>query len=224
MAENMTLASNSDFSSWVSQLKKDIRTTQIKAAVRVNSELLRLYWRMGADICEKQKSASWGDGWLKELSRELIMEFPDMKGFSYRNLKYIRQWYQFYNQNVTIGQQLVALIDEETFFSVPWGHHLYILTQCKDIDKAVFYLNKTVELGWSRAVLLNFLDTDLYERQGKAVTNFDRLLANPQSDLAKQTLKDPYNFDFLTLDSDYRERELENGLTQNITRFLLQFL
>ena len=234
MAEYMTLASNRDFSSWVSQLKKDIRTTQIKAATRVNSELLRLYWRMGADICEKQKSASWGDGWLKELSRELIMEFPDMKGFSYRNLKYIRQWYQFYNQNITIGQQIVAQlgdengqqvvaqIDEETFFSVPWGHHLYILSQCKDIDKAVFYLNKTIELGWSRAVLLNFLDTDLYERQGKAVSNFDRLLANPQSDLAKQTLKDPYNFDFLTLDTDYRERELENGLTQNITRFLLE--
>lgn len=234
MAENMTLASNSDFSSWVSQLKKDIRTTQIKAAIRVNSELLRLYWRMGADICEKQKSASWGDGWLKELSRELIMEFPDMKGFSYRNLKYIRQWYQFYNQNITIGQQtvaqlgdengqqVVAQIDEETFFSVPWGHHLYIISQCKNIDKAVFYLNKTIELGWSRAVLLNFLDTDLYERQGKAVTNFDRLLTNPQSDLAKQTLKDPYNFDFLTLDTYYRERELENGLTQNITRFLLE--
>lgn len=222
MAENMTLANNSDFSSWISQLKKDIRTAQIKAAIRVNSELLRLYWRMGADICEKQKTASWGDGWLKELSRELIMEFPDMKGFSYRNLKYIRQWHQFYNQHIIIGQQLVAPIDEETFFSVPWGHHLYILSQCKDIDKAVFYLNKTIELGWSRSVLLNFLDTDLYERQGKAVSNFDRLLANPQSDLAKQTLKDPYNFDFLTLDADYRERELENGLTQNITRFLLE--
>lgn len=222
MAENMTLASNSDFNSWVSQLKKDIRTTQIKAAIRVNSELLRLYWRMGADICEKQKSASWGDGWLRELSRELIMEFPDMKGFSYRNLQYIKQWYSFYNEHIINVQQLVAQIDEETFFSVPWGHHLYILTQCKDVDKAIFYLNKTIELGWSRAVLLNSLDTDLYERQGKAVTNFDRLLANPQSDLAKQTLKDPYNFDFLTLDSDYRERELENGLTQNITRFLLE--
>ena len=110
MAENMTLANNSDFSSWISQLKKDIRTAQIKAAIRVNSELLRLYWRMGADICEKQKIASWGDGWLKELSRELIMEFPDMKGFSYRNLKYIRQWYQFYNQHIIIGQQLVAQI------------------------------------------------------------------------------------------------------------------
>lgn len=177
---------------------------------------------MGAEICEKQKTASWGDGWLKELSRELMSEFPDMKGFSYRNLKYIRQWYQFYNEQITIGQQLVAQIEEDVFFSVPWGHHLYIISQCKDVDKAIFYLNQTVEQGWSRAVLLNFLDTDLYERQGKAVTNFDRLLPEEQSDLAKQTLKDPYNFDFLTLDSAYRERELENALMQNVTRFLLE--
>lgn len=234
MAGNMTLAGNSEFKSWVSQLKKDIRSAQVKAAIKVNTELLRLYWRMGADICEKQKSATWGDGWLKELSRELMAEFPDMKGFSYRNLKYIRQWYEFYNQQLIIGQQLVAQlgnnerkqpvapISEDVFFSVPWGHHLYIISQCKDVDRAVFYLNKTVENGWSRAVLLNFLDTDLYERQGKTVNNFNKLLADPQSELATQTLKDPYNFDFLTLDEDYRERELEQGLTRNVTRFLLE--
>ena len=233
MAVNMTLAGDSEFKNWVSQLKKDIRSTQIKAAIKVNTELLRLYWRMGADICEKQKSASWGDGWLKELSRELMAEFPDMKGLSHRNLQYIRQWYLFYNQRNTIVQQVVAQlgddkeqqhvaqISEEVFFSVPWGHHLYIISQCKDVDRAVFYLKKTVENGWSRAVLLNFLDTNLYERQGKAVNNFTRLLANPQSELAAQTLKDPYNFDFLTLDGEYRERELEHGLTQNVTRFLL---
>ena len=152
-----------------------------------------------------------------------------MKGFSYRNLKYIRQWYEFYNQQLIIGQQLVAqfrnedrqqpvaTISEDIFFSVPWGHHLYIISQCKDVDRAVFYLNKTVENGWSRAVLLNFLDTNLYERQGKAVNNFNKLLADSQSELAAQTLKDPYNFDFLTLDGEYRERELEQGLTQNVT-------
>ena len=176
MAGNMTLAGNSEFKSWVSQLKKDIRHAQVKAAIKVNTELLRLYWRMGADICEKQKSASWGDGWLKELSRELMAEFPDMKGLSYRNLQYIRQWYLFYNQgNIIVqqvvaqlqkghGQQPVAQINEDVFFSVPWGHHLYIISQCKD----------------------------------------------------------PYNFDFLTLDGEYRERELEQGLTQNVTRFLLE--
>ena len=230
----MTLAANHDFKDWVSRLKQDIRSAQIKAAIKVNTEMLRLYWRMGSDFLEKQKSASWGDGWLKELSRELLAEFPNMKGFSYRNLKYIRQWYQFYNERIIIGQQAVAQfgdknlqqpvvqINEETFFSVPWGHHLYIISQCKDVDRAVFYLNKTVENGWSRAVLLNYLDTNLYERQGKAVNNFNRLLANPQSELAAQTLKDPYNFDFLTLDGEYRERELEQGLTNNVTRFLLE--
>ena len=246
MAENMTMASNSDFKSWVSQLKQDIRSAQIRAAIKVYTELLRLYWRMGADICEKQKSASWGDGWLKELSRELMTEFPDMKGFSHRNLQYIRQWYLFYNQENTIvqqavaqledvnvqqavakldddmRQQTVAQISEDVFFSVPWGHHLYIISQCKDVSRAVFYLKKTVENGWSRAVLLNYLDTNLYERQGKAVNNFNRLLANPQSELAAQTLKDPYNFDFLTLDGEYRERELEQALTHNVTRFLLE--
>ena len=152
-----------------------------------------------------------------------------MKGFSYRNLQYIRQWYLFYNQgNIIVqqvvaqlqkghGQQPVAQINEDVFFSVPWGHHLYIISQCKDVNRAVFYLNKTVENGWSRAVLLNFLDTNLYERQGKAVNNFNKLLADSQSELAAQTLKDPYNFDFLTLDGEYRERELEQGLTQNVT-------
>ena len=155
----MTLASNSDFKKWVLQLKKDIRSAQVKAAIKVNTELLRLYWRMGADICEKQKSATWGDGWLKELSRELMAEFPNMKGFSYRNLKYIRQWYEFYNQQLIIGQQAVAqfrnedrqqpvaTISEDIFFSVPWGHHLYIISQCKDVNRAVFYLKKTVENG-----------------------------------------------------------------------------
>ncbi len=228
---------------------------------------------MGAEICEKQKSATWGDGWLKELSRELMIEFPSMGGFSHRNLKYIRQWYLFYNQEDIIGQQLVAQLGgddsrsaynpnnqtdiivqqavaqfggrgstsayglnnqgdtiwqqavakmQDIFFSVPWGHHLYILSQCKTVDKAIFFLRKTVENGWSRAVLLNFLDTDLYERQGKAVSNFSRLLPDVQSDLAAQTLKDPYNFDFLTLTDNYRERELEDALTQNITRFLLE--
>ena len=109
---NMTLASNSEFKSWVSQLKKDIRSAQIRAEIKMKTELLRLDWGMGANICEKQKSASWGDGWLKELSRELMAEFPDMKGLSYRNLKYIRQWYQFYNEQLTIGQQVVAQLDD----------------------------------------------------------------------------------------------------------------
>lgn len=132
------------FKEWVGSLKADIRRAQIKANVKVNSELLHLYWHLGAEICEKQKAASLGDGFLRALSEELMAESPTMKGFSYRNLRCIRQWYSFYNQQGTNWQQLVANLGEE-FFSVPWGHHLYILSQCKDIGKAVFYLRKTVE-------------------------------------------------------------------------------
>jgi predicted nuclease of restriction endonuclease-like (RecB) superfamily len=211
-----------EFAQWVKTIKSEIRNAQIKAAVRVNSTLLHLYWNLGKEITERQKSASWGDGFLKELSRELMAEFPDMKGFSYTNIRYIKQWYLFYNQDNTICQQLVGKLGEEVFFSVPWGHHLYIMSSCKDINKAVFYLQKTVENGWSRAVLLNFLDTDLYERQGKAVNNFSRVLPDTQSDLAQQTLKDPYTFDFITLTDDYKERELEDALTGNISRFLIE--
>lgn len=221
-AENLNLLSDNEFKVWVSQLKKDIRSTQVKASIHVNSEMLRLYWRIGAEICEKQKSAKWGDTWLIVLSRVLMDEFTNMKGFSLRNLQYIRQWYLFYNEHVVIVQQLVAQISEDVFFSVPWGHHLYILTKCKDIKKALFYLNRTVEYGWSRSVLLNFLDTNLYESEGNSINNFSKLLPNPQSDLANQIIKDPYNFQFLTLENEYREKELEDALTDNITKFLLE--
>lgn len=216
------LSLNNDFKEWVKQVKQNIRNAQIKAALRVNNELLRLYWELGGEITKRQKTTTWGNGLLEELSRELTNEFPDMKGFSHRNLRYIKQWYLFYNETDSIWQQVVAKLGEDVFFSVPWGHHLYIVSQCKDINKAIFFIRETVENGWSRAMLLNFLDTDLYERQGKAVSNFNRLLTEPQSDLAQQTLKVPYNFDFLTITKDFKELELEKALTQNITRFLLE--
>lgn len=117
--ENFALLNDTEFKIWVSQLKKDIRSAQVKASIHVNSEMLRLYWRIGAEICEKHKNVKWGSGWLKELSRVLMSEFPNMKGFSYRNLRYIRQWYLFYNEYVTFWQQVVAKISEEVFFSVP---------------------------------------------------------------------------------------------------------
>ena len=220
--ENFNLLNDNEFKVWVSQLKKDIRGAQVRASVHVNSEMLRLYWRLGAEICEKQKEVKWGDGWLEELSRVLMAEFTNIKGFSLRNLQYIRQWYLFYNEYVVFVQQHVAQISEDVFFSVPWGHHLYILTKCKDVQKALFYLNRTVKYGWSRSVLLNFLDTNLYESEGNSINNFSKLLPNPQSDLATQIIKDPYNFQFLTLESKYREKELEDALIDNITKFLLE--
>ncbi len=190
MEQRITSNTNSDFAQWVKTIKSEIRSAQIKAAVKVNSTMLHLYWNLGKDIVERQKNANWGDGFLKELSRELMAEFPDMKGFSYRNMKYIRQWFMFYNSQDSIGQQVVAQLGEEFFFSVPWGHHLYIMSSCKDINKAV--------------------------------SNFSRLLPDGQSELAQQTLKDPYTFDFITLTDHYKERELEDALTGNISRFLIE--
>ncbi len=230
---NEIITNNSDYKQWLSTLKKTIKSTQIKAALQVNSELLRLYWSLGKDIVEMQKSSHWGDSFLQKLSNDLSKEFPDMKGFSHRNLKSIRQWYLFYAQSNKIGQQPVSQLQntngqqpisqiESIFFSIPWGHHLYILQKCKEVERALFYLRKTLENGWSRAVLSNFMSINLYEREGKAVNNFQNTLPAIQSDLAEQTIKDPYNFDFLTLTKSFNEKELENALVENVTKFLVE--
>lgn len=218
MAKNLTIANDDGFIGWIAEVKKLIRKCQLKASVRVNTELLTLYWNLGREIVEKQAEAVWGTGFYKTMSASLKDEFPDMEGFSVTNLKYMKKFYLFYSS--PNRQQLVD--DLEKICSIPWGHHILIFTKCKNTDEAMFYIGKTIENGWSRAVLLNFLDTDLYESQGKAITNFSKLLPDIQSDLARDTLKDPYNFDFLTLREGYREKELEDALTENIMKFLLE--
>jgi predicted nuclease of restriction endonuclease-like (RecB) superfamily len=175
-----------------------------------------------------------------------------MKGFSKSNLYSIKQFYLFYNQGNEIFQQVVGKlestnlrqvsaglnpsnnesltirlqVDDEfgnhPIFQIPWGHHIQIITKCESVNEALFYVQKTIKNGWSRAMLMNFIEVDLYQSQGKAITNFDGLLPDIQSDLAKETLKDPYNFDFLTLTEGYKERELEDALVENITKFLLE--
>lgn len=227
---------DSDYKAWITELKQRIRQSQVKAAVKVNVEMLHLYWSIGEDIVKRKAEAVWGEGVVEQLAQDLRDEFPNMKGFSQRNLFYMKQWYLFYSQEDIKLPQVVAQIGSvndvgkmpqvvaqlETFFSIPWGHHRYILDKIKDVKEALFYVHKTIENGWSRNVLLNMLDTRLYEAQGKAITNFNRLLPAPQSDLAQQTLKDPYNFDFLTMREGYVEKELEDALTENITKFLLE--
>lgn len=137
------------------------------------------------------------------MSRELKKSFPNTEGFSVTNLKYMKKFYMFYS-----GSNRQQSVDDlEMIYSIPWGHHIMIFTKCKDVKEAMFYVNKTLENGWSRAVLSNYLDVKLYETQGKAVTNFNILLPDEQSDVAKEILKDPYNFDFLMLKDDYKERE-----------------
>jgi len=219
---------DSEYKNWLIALKSRIRQSQIKAAVKVNTELLLLYWDLGHDIVTRQMETTWGSGFFERLSNDLRNEFPNMQGFSSTNLKYCKRFYQFYTQNDSIRHQVgdeLQVVDELTnhlIFQIPWRHHIEIITKCKSVKEALFYVQKTIENGWSRAVLMNFLETDLFSAQGKALTNFSRLLPEPQSDLANQILKDPYNFDFLTLTQNYKEKELEDALTANITKFLLE--
>ena len=209
---------NKDYAAWIGELKIRIRQSQIKAAVKVNTELLQLYWQLGSDIVEKQKNAKWGDGFLKQLSQDLSAEFPEMKGFSLRNIERIRKWYITYKDVFPFATQLVPQIEDssktaqpvpQSFFSIPWGHHILIMQRCKDVNMALFYIQQTIENNWSRTVLDWQIDSNLYERQGKAISNFKRTLPTPQSDLAQQITKDPYVIDIMGVRQDMQERELE---------------
>lgn len=209
--------SNADYQQWLTDLKQAFRQRQLKAAVAVNTELLSFYWQLGQDILQKQQNSQWGDGFLNQLSQDLSTEFPEVKGFSLRNLKYIRQWVSFWNREGEIGQQAVA-----QFCQIPWGHNLVLISKCNSLDEARYYVNAIQQQGWSRNVLVHQVESQLWQREGQSISNFEETLPAVQSDLAQQTLKDPYVFDFLNLTSDYNERELENALTQHISQFLLE--
>jgi predicted nuclease of restriction endonuclease-like (RecB) superfamily len=208
------LVKTSEYRSFILEIKQRIQASQIKAAIAVNQELLLLYWDLAERIVTKQQQAAWGDGFLLQISKDLKTEFPEMKGFSKRNLEGMRQWHQFWVAESAIALQLVA--------QIPWGHNLTIVTKIKDIDEALFYVQKTIQNNWSRSVLTHQIEGRLYQREGKAITNFETRLPEPQSDLARETLKDPYNFDFLMLREKHDERELESALIENVTRFLLE--
>jgi predicted nuclease of restriction endonuclease-like (RecB) superfamily len=211
------LISNKEYKAWIADIKTRVRSAQIKAAVKVNIELLMLYWKLGAEIIEKQKKAKWGAGLIDQLSKDLSTEFPDMKGFSRSNLKYMKQWVEFYSKVKAIGQQLVGQITQ-----IPWGHNIAIISKCKTVKEALYYVQNTSVHNWSRSVLVHQIENGLYKRKGKATTNFPTTLPKPQSDLAHQTLKDPYIFDFMTIADDYNERDLENKLIEHLTNFLME--
>jgi predicted nuclease of restriction endonuclease-like (RecB) superfamily len=225
------LSKDTDFKQWMAELKGRIRRSQIKAAIKVNSELLHLYWDLGKDIVVRQMDAKWGTGFFAQVSKELKQEFPNMHGFSVTTLKYCKYFYLFYSQgseegetllSSSIRQQAVDELNEHPVFNIPWGHHVVLMNKCNSVHEALFYVQKTIENGWSRAMLMNFIEVDLYNSQGKAVNNFSHLLPDAQSDLAQEVLKDPYTFDFITLTEGYKERELEAALVDNITKFLLE--
>ncbi len=208
------LIKNDDYKAFIQDIKQRVQSAQIKAAVSVNQELLRLYWDLAERIVAKQRESAWGEGFLMQMSRDLQAEFPGMKGFSKRNLELMRQWYQFWSAEPVFAQQLVA--------QIPWGHNLVIISKIKNAEEALFYIQKNLQNNWSRAVLTHEIESALYHRAGKAITNIQAALPAPHSDLARQTLKDPYCFDFLMLREKHDEQELENALIEHITRFLLE--
>lgn len=208
---------DADYKKWLNGLKQKFRTVQVKAAVAVNSEMLHFYWELGADIIEKQAATKWGAKFLTNLSKDLMSEFPEVKGFSKRNLELIRQWYLFYNKDKEIAKQPVSQL-----LMIPWGHNIQIITKCRNIKEAIYYVENTLLHNWSRAVLVHQIESNLFEREGRALTNFSSSLPASQSDLAQQTLKDPYIFDFLTMGKDYTERDLERKLIDHISHFLLE--
>jgi predicted nuclease of restriction endonuclease-like (RecB) superfamily len=218
------IQSQADYRQWLGELKSRFRQVQLKAAVAVNTALLQFYWDLGTDIVVRQAQADWGSGFLKQLSADLTLEFPEMKGFSKRNLELVRQWHLFWVSDV-IGQQPVAQFAKQPvsqIFGIPWGHNLAIIAKCKQHDEALYYVQATQTNGWSRSVLVHQIESGLWQREGKAVTNFEQTLPAAQSDLARQMLKDPYKFDFFSLSKEYTERELESGLVEHITQFLLE--
>lgn len=231
---------------WITAVSKRFRQSQLKAAVKVNDEMLRFYWGLGRDISLLSKEADYGSNFYKTISGDLKDVFPDIKSFSPTNLKYMRYFYEMY-PDIEIRQQTADALtipedrpqlvdgfdktenrpqpvdDLKMIFYIPWGHNRMILDKCKgNPEKALFYVKKTLENNWSRAVLMNFLDTDLYERQGKAITNFSLTLPAEQSELAQAITKDPYNFDFISIREKYDEKELKDALMDNIERFLME--
>jgi predicted nuclease of restriction endonuclease-like (RecB) superfamily len=213
MMSNLTTAVPKGYDKFLTKLKDRIRHTQLRAALSVNRELVLLYWSIGRDILARQKDQGWGAKVIDRLAGDLRKAFPEMSGFSPRNLKYMRAFAEAWPDEAIV-QQLVA--------QIPWGHNVRILDYVETPAEREWYVRQAIENGWSRNVLVHQMESGLYRRQGKALTNFTRTLPAPQSELAQQIIKDPYNFDFLTLSQDAQERELERGLLDHLRDFLLE--
>ena len=205
------------YAKWVSELKKRYRATQIKAAVAVNSALIEFYWNLGKDISEKYVGTKiYGSGFFSRLSADLKGAIPGADGLSTQNLRYCLHFYELYGGAKILPQLVGKLV------CIPWGHHRTIIDKCKgDRDRALFYVRRTIQNGWSRNVLLNWLSTDLYEREGKGQTNFALTMPSDECDLAKQLVKDPQVFEVFGLKEEHDETELKAAIVANIERTLL---
>ncbi len=202
-----------NYAALLASIKERIQSAQVRAALAVNCELVLLYWGIGKEILARQQEEGWGTKVIERLAKDLRSAFPQMRGFSRTNLLYMRAFSQAWPEE-TIVQQLAG--------QLPWFHNCTILDKIKDQAERLWYIQAAIENGWSRNVLVIQIEAGLHARQGKALTNFKRTLPAPQSDLAQQLLKDPYNFDFLTLAEDAHEREIETGLVEHIQKFLVE--
>lgn len=208
----MTQLLPDDYAEVLADLKARVRSSRLKAISAVNQELIALYLEIGRHLASREQV--WGGQVVERLARNLRAEFPDMQGFSRTNLYNMRRVYSAWSDAAEIVQQAVG--------QIPWGHHLVLVSKLDDVEERAWYLAKTIEHGWSRAVLMHQIESRLRERLGKAVTNFEATLPPVDSDAAQQTLKDPYVFDFLELTEGLRERELERGLMRHVEDFLLE--
>lgn len=246
MSKGLTIIDR-DYTQWVEDLSVRYRQSQVKAAVKVNREMLKYYWELGRDIEEMHVEERWGESVIRNLSADLQRRNSNSTGLSRTNIYYAKKFYLLYSQYLKVVPQPVGLLEnekvsqpvmqsqtsdvvpqtvgqlKEMLFSIPWGHHRYLMDRYgTEPAKALFYVRKTMEEGWSRDVLLNFMDTGLYEREGKALTNFTRTLPDETSDLAQELTKDPYNFAFTGITKAYNERILKDALLANISQFLLE--
>lgn len=234
MYRNITII-DKDYQKWINDLSSRYRRSQIKASVKVNNEMLAFYWSLGRDIVEMHVEDRWGESVIKNVSIDLRNKLPGATGLSQRNIYYCKQFYQLYEKELKVLPQVGAKnVSPEVLPQlgaklrdkiclVPWGHHKLLMDKCIDNpNKALFYLQQTIENGWSRDMLLNFIGANLYERQGKALNNFTATLPSETSDLAKEITKDPYNFAFTGITGKYNERKLKDALLHNITEFLIE--
>lgn len=208
---------------WLTEVKKRFRQSQIKASVRANTSMLEFYWSIGRDLVALRAEEHWGTGVVKQFALDMRQTFPGATGFSHTNVKYMKRWYLFYNERNKKGQRVVDQSEmPEVFGQVPWGQHIDIISKCECLDEALFYIKNVVEKGWSRPVLNSHIDANLFQSQGSAITNFERTLPESQTVSARELLKKEYDLSFITVEEVKKEKDLENALTHNITRFLLE--
>lgn len=233
MSQHLNNRNDEDYALWLRELKERYRRAQIKAATRVNEELIKFYWSLGRDIVARDVDNKYGKGFYATLSSDLRRELPDVSGLSEKNLYYTKRFFIFYNRMAQNRPQVAdnfenidyQHISNNQIFSIPWGHHRLILDRFfekNDVNAALFYIRKTVQEGWSRNILKSVLDTNLHLREGKAISSFSRLLPAADSELAQELTRDPYVFDFTGMTKPFKERELKDALINNLSRFLIE--